>query len=122
MDTQRARRIVSEIPEAHHESLRHAYLRYMHFTGVYTGDIPPDQIERDRVTYPHLLKENADGVPALSDKRCADFMVAITALSREWCLAWDEVEFVEEHGEDFFEAQFKLQESERLRAERESAE
>ncbi|WP_321966981.1 hypothetical protein [Burkholderia cepacia] len=122
MDTQQARRIVSEIPEAHHETLRNAHLRYMHFTGVYSGDIPPDQIERDRASYPHLLKENTDGVPALSDKRCADFMAAITGLSREWCLAWDEVEFVEMHGEEFFETQFKLQESARLRAQMDSPE
>lgn len=117
METQQARQIVSEIPAQHRKALEAAHLRYMHFTGVAYGEVSKEQIAHDRATYSHLLKYADDGRPSLSDERCADFMAAITGLSRDWCSAWDEVEFVETHGEDFLEAQIKRQESDRIAAE-----
>ena len=117
MDTIEARKIVDALSASDRTTLSDAYLRYMHFSGVYTGDISDDVIRKDRAAFPHLLKWDAACRPSLSDQRCADFMVALTGLPRDWCLAWDEVEFVETHGEDFFERQHKLQESERLKRE-----
>lgn len=118
MEIEQAREIVSAIPEDRRRSLAAAHLRYMHFTGVYSGEVSQEQVSLDRATYPHLLKYTEDGRPSLSDERCAQFMAAITDLPRELCLAWDEVEFVEEHGEDFLDAQIKIQESDRIARER----
>jgi hypothetical protein len=101
MDITTAREIVDALPEKTQDTLREAHLRYMHFTGVYTGDVSDAQIAADRAAFPHLLMSTADGRPSLSDHRCADFMVAISGLSREWCLAWDEVDFCDTHGEDY---------------------
>lgn len=114
MDIAEARKLVAELSECDRETLSDAHLRYMHFTVVFTCDISEEQIAQDRAAFPHLLKWDAEGKPSLSDQRCADFMVALTHLPREWCLAWDEVDFVETHGEDFYETQLKLQESDRL--------
>jgi hypothetical protein len=114
MDSTQAREILNTLSSSERAALSDAHLRYMHFTGVYTSDISNAVIAQDRATYPHLLKFDEAGRPSLSDQRCADFMVALTGLPREWCFAWDEVDFVETHGEDFFEMQFKLQESDRL--------
>jgi hypothetical protein len=114
MDTEKARAIVDGLSIQDQDALRAAHLRYMHFTGVFTGDVSDEQIVQDRKAFPHLLKCDAEGRPSISDQRCADFMVALTGLSRELCLAWDEVDFIETHGEDFFETQLKQQESDRL--------
>jgi len=89
-------------------ALAAAHDRYMYFAGVYTDtnpDFSAEQIAEDRARFPHLLKFTDDGRPALSDERCAEFMTAITGLPREWCLAWDEVEFIETHGEDVYAKQ-----------------
>jgi hypothetical protein len=83
----------------------------MYFTGVYTDAPAIDQIAQDRAAYAHLLVFAADGRPSLSDERCAEFMAAVAGLPREWCLAWDLVEFAKEHGEDFVEKQLRRQES-----------
>lgn len=114
MDTTEARKIVAALAASDRDTLSNAHLRYMHFTGVYTGDIGADVIEQDRAAFPHLLKWDEAGRPSLSDQRCADFMVGVSGLPREWCLAWDEVDFVETHGEGFLEKQIKLQESDSL--------
>jgi hypothetical protein len=114
METSEARKIVHGLSAADRVTLSSAHSRYMHFTGVYTGEVSADVIAEDRATFAHVLKWDDEGRPSLSDQRCADFMAAITGLARESCLAWDEVDFVDTHGEDFFEAQHKLQESDRL--------
>lgn len=114
MDTTDARKILDALTASDRDTLSDAHLRYMHFTGVYTGDISDAVIEQDRAAFPHLLKWDDAGRPSLSDQRCADFMVGLTGLPREWCLAWDEVDFVETHGEDFLEKQIKLQESDAI--------
>lgn len=114
MDTEKARDIVGGLSIRDQEVLRDAHSRYMHFTGVFSGDVSDQQIALDREAFPHLLKWDSEGRPSVSDERCADFMVALTGLPRETCLAWDEVDFVETHGEDFFETQLKRQESDRL--------
>ena len=38
-------------------------------------------------------------------QRCAEFVSAITGLPHEWCLARDEVEFANAHGENFIDKQ-----------------
>ncbi len=91
-----------------------AHERYMYFTGGYTDRPEVDRIAEDRAAFPHLLVFTEDGRPSLSDERCAEFMASVTGLPHERCLVWDEIEFVNEHGEDFFEKQRQRQESERL--------
>lgn len=94
-----AKQIIATIPAEQQAVLAEAYNRYMHFTGVWCGDgFPEAQIAADRAAYPHLLKYAENGMPALSDKRCAEFMAAVSGLPVEWCLAWDAAEFEREHG------------------------
>jgi hypothetical protein len=69
MDTIEARKIVDAIPESDRTTLSDAHLRYMHFTGVYTGDISDDVIAQDRATFPQLLRWDEKGRPSLSDQR-----------------------------------------------------
>lgn len=116
MDMRQAREVIA-VSSDKQAALAAAHDRYMCFCGVYTAEPEDDHVAEDRAAFPGLLAHTADGRPSLSDERCADFMVAMTGLPREWCLAWDEVAFVEEHGEDFVEKQLKRQASERLAAE-----
>ena len=111
-----ARQLAATIPEHQRAALAAAHERYMYFTGVYTDAPAVDHIAHDRAAFAHLLVFAADGRPSLSDARCAEFMAAITGLPHEWCLAWDDVEFVNEHGEGFFEKQRRLQASNLLEA------
>lgn len=118
MDITQARRIVQTIPADAQAVLSAAHDRYMHFAGVYTGDdVPAAVVAQDLIRFPHLLVFAGCGRPSLSGERCADFMVAITGLPRDWCLAWDEFQFVQEHGEDFAEKQLRRAEQLRLAAE-----
>lgn len=118
MDSTQARRIVQTIPADAQAVLSAAHDRYMHFAGVSTGDdVPAAVIAADLIRFAHLLEFSECGRPSLSDVRCADFMEAITGLPRDWCLAWDEFRFVEEHGEDFVEKQRRRAEQLRLAAE-----
>lgn len=105
MDIQQARQIVATIPETHRTILSDAHDRYMYFTGVYTDRPAVDHIAEDRSVFPHLLAFTDDGRPSLSDERCAEFMAAITGLPRDLCLAWDENEFIETHGENIYAKQ-----------------
>lgn len=114
MEIAQARQLVVNIPEYQQAELAAAHERYMYFTGVYTGAPAIDHIAKDRAAFAHLLVFSADGRPSLSDERCAEFMAAVTGLPREWCFAWDEIEFVKEHGEGFFEKQVRRQESKRF--------
>ncbi len=116
MDIAQARQLAANIPEHQRAALAAAHERYMYFTGVYADTATVDQIAQDRAAFPHLLKFTADGRPSLSDERCAEFIAAVTGLPREWCLAWEEIEFVNEHGEGFFEKQLRRQEIDRLAA------
>ena len=116
MEIAQARQLATTIPEHQRAALAAAQERYMYFTGVYTDAPAVDHIAHDRAAFAHLLVFAADGRPSLSDARCAEFMAAITGLPHEWCLAWDEVEFVNEHGEGFFEKQRRLQASNLLEA------
>ncbi|TYC51429.1 hypothetical protein ETQ85_24395 [Zoogloea oleivorans] len=102
MDIQQARQIVVAVPEAQRAILADAHDRYMYFTGVYTDRPAINHIAEDRALFAHLLKFTDDGRPSLSDERCAEFMAAITGLPLDWCLSWDEVEFIETHGEDVY--------------------
>ena len=111
MEIVEARSVVAKIPMSHHQNLADAHARYMHFTGVRSDEVDGAQIARDRAQFAHLLEFTVDGKPALSDKRCAEFMAAVTGLSVEWCAAWDEVDFCNEHGDEFFDRQLKRQES-----------
>ena len=117
MNTHQAREIIAAIPRDKQAVLAAAHDRYMCFCGVYTAEPKDDHVAEDRAAFPGLLAYTDDGRPSLSDERCADFMVAVSGLPREWCLAWDEVAFVDEHGENFVEKQLKRQESNRLAAE-----
>lgn len=117
MDIAQARQLIASISKDQHAVLAAAHDRYMYFAGVYT-DTHPDfsagQIAEDRARFAYLLAFTEDGRPSLSDERCAEFMSAVTGLPRDWCMAWNEVDFIETHGEDFFEKQLRRQESERL--------
>jgi len=114
MDISQARQLAASIPQDQQAALAAAHERYMYFASVYTDQPAVDRIAEDRAAFPYLLAFAADGRPFLSDERCAEFMAAVTGLPREWCLAWDEIEFVNEHGEGFFEKQRRRQESDRL--------
>lgn len=114
MHIDQARQLTASISESHRVALADAHERYMYFAGVYTDRPAVDRTAEDRAAFPHLLVFTDDGRPSLSDERCAEFMAAVTGLPREWCLAWEEVEFVNEHGEGFVEKQLRLQESARL--------
>lgn len=114
MEISQARQLATLIPQDQQAVLAAAHERYMYFTGVYTDHPEVDRIAEDRAAFPHLLVFTDDGRPSLSDERCAEFMAVVTGLPRDWCLAWDEIEFVNEHGEDFFEKQRRRQESKRL--------
>lgn len=112
MEVVDARQMLKAIPRDKRAALAAAHDRYMYFAGVYTDRNPEfsvEQIAEDRTRFAHLLKFTDDGRPALSDERCAEFMVAVTGLPREWCLAWDEVEFIETHGEDVYAKQDRKQ-------------
>jgi len=103
-----ARQLVESIPQDKQAVLAAAHERYMYFAGVYTDTSPEfsaKRINEDRARFAHLLKFTDDGRPSLSDERCAEFMAAVTGLPRDWCLAWDEVEFIETHGEDIYAKQ-----------------
>ncbi len=117
MDVRQAREIIAAVPGDKQAILAAAHDRYMCFCGVYAPEPKDDHVAEDRAAFPGLLAYTTDGRPSLSDERCADFMAAVSGLPREWCLAWDEVAFVEEHGEDFVEKRLKRQASERLAAE-----
>lgn len=124
MKTSPPHTLLNSIPREHHAALAAAHDRYMYFTGVYTDtnpDFSAERIAEDRTRFAHLLAFTGDGRPWLSDERCAEFMSAITGLPRDWRIAWDEMEFIETHGEDFFEKQLRRQESERLAAQYEGA-
>jgi hypothetical protein len=116
MDIEHARQLATLIPTHQQLALADAHERYMYFTGVYTDRPSVDRIAEDRAAFPHLLVFTGDGRPSLSDEPCAEFMAAVTGLPREWCLAWDEIEFVNEHGEGFVEKQRRLQASNLLEA------
>lgn len=94
MEIVQARQLVGTIAKDHQAALAAAHDRYMYFAGAYTDRPPVDNVAGDRSAFPHLLVFTADGRPSLSDERCAEFMSAVTGLPREWCLAWDEIEFV----------------------------
>ena len=105
MNIKQARRIVAEMREDQHAVLSEAHDRYMYFAGVYTDRLNVARIAADRARFPHLLTFTQDGRSSLSDERCAEFMSAITGLPRDWCAAWDEVEFANPHGENFIDKQ-----------------
>lgn len=116
MDISHARSLAASVPEAQRAELAAAHERYMYFTGVYTDRPAVDRISQDRAAFPHLLAFAPDGRPSLSDERCTEFMAAVTGLPRDWCAAWEEVEFVGEHGAGFVETQRRLQASSLLAA------
>ena len=116
MEIAQARQLAATIPSASAAALAAAHERYMYFTGVYTDTPAVDHIARDRAAFAPLLKFTGDGRPSLSDERCAEFMVAVTGLPRDWCDAWEEVEFLREHGEGFWEKRRRLQASNLLEA------
>jgi hypothetical protein len=102
METDVANAIPAIVPLADCAALAAAYNRYMHFTGVWSpchGSSSPEQIAADRATYPNLLKFTENGLPSLSDERCAEFMSAVSGFPFDLCLAWDAVEFENEHGD-----------------------
>lgn len=106
MNIVHARQITGAVPEGQRVVLAAAHDRYMYFAGVYTdAGLSFEQIAEDRARFAHLLKVTEDGRPSLSDERCAEFMAAITGLPLDLCLAWDEVEFIETHGEDMYAKQ-----------------
>ena len=91
--------LLTGIPSASHQELAEAYERYMVFAGVYTDNLLADQLSRDRKKYEHLLVFSKEGLPCVSDERCAEFMSSVTGLPYELCLAWEAAEFVGVHGD-----------------------
>jgi len=116
MNTSKARRLVSLMPQDVHATLAAAHDRYMYFAGVYTDRPAVDHIAQDRLAFPQLLRFTEDGLPSLSDERRTEFMCAVTGLPREWCAAWEEVQVVNVHSEDFFGKQARRQASAILEA------
>lgn len=110
-----ARKIIAELPSETKAVLDAAHERYMCFSGVHDPEQNADHVAEDRTAFAHLLVY-VDGNPSLSDERCADFMVAVTGLPLEWCLAWGESAFAAEHGDGFWDKQVKLQGSKSLEA------
>jgi len=111
----RARKIIETVPSEKQSMLAAAHDRYMCFCGVYTSDPEDDHVAEDRAAFPHLLA-SVDGIPSLGEACCADFMMAISGLPREWCLAWGEMAFAARHGDDFWDKKLKRPESVRLEA------
>lgn len=102
MEISLARQIVATIPPDKLSILAAAHERYMYFAGAYAADTNEEitRASEDRARFAHLLKFFENGLVIVSNERCAEFMANITGFPLEWCLAWDEVDFVETHGED----------------------
>lgn len=98
MNIETAQEILAHLTQDQLNALETAHWRYMAFAGVVLHADYETQAKEDQKTFPELLKFDADGKPVTSDQRAADFMVAVTGLSRDWCLAWDEHDFYETHG------------------------
>jgi hypothetical protein len=110
MQISEARDIVAQLSTQQRESLASAHARYMHAAGVQSGDVAEEQVALDRITFAHLLQWNG-ATPRLSDANSAAFISAATGLPAQWCIAWAEEAFCDEHGDDFFARQVARQRS-----------
>jgi len=125
MDTDEANKLIASTTPQQRELLTAAHSRYMHFTGVWSGSEFSDaQIKADRAAHSDLLAFGESGVPVLSDKRCGEFMHRVCGLPVELCMAYDEIDFLNEHGsyeelEALTEKQRKLEQSATLEAQHE---
>lgn len=106
-----AQRCIKLIPAHQRILLDEAHERFMHFSGIFTDQSQTNCVIQDRAAFPHLLRFTDEGCPFISADRCADFMVAVSGLPREWCLAWDAVAFVVQHGREFASLQAREQQS-----------
>ena len=98
MKIEAAQTIIESLAQDQRSALEKAHWRYMAFAYVVLDDEYAKQADEDRKAYPQLLKFNADGQTIVSGKRAAEFMAAITGMSRDWCEAWDAHDFHETHG------------------------
>lgn len=101
MNIEQAKNIIAKINKPQRNMLSHAYERYMHFTGLYSSpqtEITLEQIAQDKIDFVHLLKFNEKGDPWISDIACIEFMSILTNLPELLCEAWEEIEFINEHG------------------------
>jgi len=109
MKIDNARTIIDALTDEQRDALETAHWRYLCFAGVTSLDAESDQqADADRVTFAHLLRFTEEGKPHISDVATAEFMSSVTGLDREWCAAWDAVDFYETHGiaqEDLHEGQ-----------------
>ena len=98
MNIETAQGTLATLTQDQLDTLENAHWRYMAFAGVVLHSDYVAQAIDDQKTFPDLLKFDANGKPVTSDQRAADFMVAVTGMPRDWCLAWDEHDFYETHG------------------------
>ena len=105
-----ARQIVATIPQDKAPILAAAHARYMYFAGAYAANSNEEiaRASEDRTRFAHLLKFLDHGRVIVSNERCAEFMATITGFPLEWCLAWDEEEFIETHGDDIDNQQIRI--------------
>ena len=102
MDYGQATQILHTLTPEQRGSLEEAHDRYFCFAGISSFDADSDrQAETDRKTYAHLLLPDNGGVPCISQEHAAEFMSAVSGLPQKWCLAWDEYDFCELHGQDY---------------------
>jgi hypothetical protein len=70
-----------------------AHWRYVAFAAGLPDEQFQEQAKADRQAYSHLLQQSAVGLSVLSPDRAAQFMVAVTGMERDWCVAWAERDF-----------------------------
>ncbi|KVN48414.1 hypothetical protein [Burkholderia ubonensis] len=79
-----------DIPNKELEVLVEAGFRHYRFLGLSkpNGQIEADQVNADRIAYPHLWTRKATGTGYVDDEKTVEFLVAVTGLRREICQAW----------------------------------
>lgn len=94
-----ALQLVASLPADVVQSLEYDLERYRRFTGLYCDSIEQDEMRiADQAAFPHLIKFSTDGVPELSDERCAEFMAAVSKHPLAWCRAVIAVEYLDANG------------------------
>lgn len=104
MNYAEAAAVLAKLTNEQLETLETAHDRYFCFAGISSFDAESDrQAEADRTTYAHLLLPDSNGRPSVSDEHTTAFMVAVTGLPEQCCLAWDVYAFCNLHGADWEE-------------------
>lgn len=100
MDIVAAKAILKSVDEKTLMLLKANHERYFYFAG--TTPSPDDesriQAENDRLKFPEFLLKTSTGAAQIASEHIAGFMVAVSGLPMELCLAWDEYDFNVTHG------------------------